>query len=804
MALIPASVFMGLASGVATGAALADAANKIYSFAKSRFQQRVAAKAFAEELTTRIAQTDMPDTAKVRLLNSLAANPKLLEHTLKNKNATDGSEQSFLNTFHSILERDHSQFDNADIKRIKTVYSTIIDLQGVHFDSVSALSNLAINMREDISDKLSILTTLASASGAHTEADVRTLSNTSRVATASLKQDAYVTLAGEDISLERSVTNVLEQASWTNSVLVVGEAGAGKSGVLYRLVDLAVSAGRSVVTLRADNLPFGSTEKLAEAVQAAETGSKQGLLIIDALDAARGNSAEVTRLIESIMTLAPNWNVVASVRRFDLRYNPQWQVLFKGELDEVTDSYKLEEFRGFHHILVGDLEDKDLADLASRSSLFASFLADAPPKLKRLIENLFNLSLLCNLLPITDGEVFTTQHQLLVTYWRKRVTGDGSGADEREAALRYVCQQMRSERSLTVTRTPVIQNVDSQILDDLLRENVLRELAPSGSSITRKLAFNHHRLFDFAVSQLLLGNSVEAVMTELKTGRDFDLFLRASLIMRLEALWLDDRAEFWKLTWAMLDGGVRKVTQLLPMTVVADRTENLSDLGPLIDAARDSDHSDEAGTHLGYLVAALVARSGLDKPLWYEALVAVSSRLNMSVVYPFQTLLLVLRDKLSSAEESAHTSLNVAARNLLAFIWRSGETNLMRTATTCIDIIVQTFNAAPAESEAMLRRCLEPTHFQHRAHIELSTLANNLANFYETHPAFVRDVYERALSHTEESEDITQLGSKEMRFTSTKKQDFNGDLYTLGEKFSGFLTAQPTLGMNVLIMAVNE
>ena len=103
-------------------------------------------------------------------------------------------------------------------------------------------------------------------------------------------------------------------------VLVVGEAGSGKTGVLATFAAARSEGGQDVVVLSAADLAAGAVSgntRLAlpiDQVLLSWTGPSPGTLVIDALDAARGSAARA-RLAGLARVLAESrWQVVASVR----------------------------------------------------------------------------------------------------------------------------------------------------------------------------------------------------------------------------------------------------------------------------------------------------------------------------------------------------------------------------------------------------------------------------------------------------------------------------------------------------------
>ena len=78
----------------------------------------------------------------------------------------------------------------------------------------------------------------------------------------------------------------------------------------------------------------GITHELSEILEN-WLGAEAGLLVVDALDAARKSETQNTLgvVIEEVLYgAAGRWNVVASVRSYDLRQGIEWARMFRGSL----------------------------------------------------------------------------------------------------------------------------------------------------------------------------------------------------------------------------------------------------------------------------------------------------------------------------------------------------------------------------------------------------------------------------------------------------------------------------------------
>src|SRR6185437_10757010 len=109
---------------------------------------------------------------------------------------------------------------------------------------------------------------------------------------------------------------------------------------VHDLVQLLQQGGSDVVCLATDRLEISSLFTLKAEIGLEHEitdvlknwqGPRPGYLVIDAVDAARGDAAEqaVLSLMRTTVGANTRWRVVASIRKFDLRYSTELQQLFR-------------------------------------------------------------------------------------------------------------------------------------------------------------------------------------------------------------------------------------------------------------------------------------------------------------------------------------------------------------------------------------------------------------------------------------------------------------------------------------------
>jgi len=389
----------------------------------------------------------------------------------------------------------------------------------------------------------------------------------------------------------------------------VGEAGAGKSGCLYELAADLRKQGSDVIVVAVDQLAATSPGELdAELklpnsyslvdVLADWSGSGRAALIIDALDAARTSYGLTTlcNLIGQIRDNAPRWDVVASVREFDLKHSRDIQRLFPGQPISGAGN---REFRNVKHVIVGPLTHAELASLEQQIPEVASVRRGCCPELLELTRNPFNLRLLVELIEsnvtLDQFSGVSTQVALLDLYWEERIDkNEASGILTR--TLEQCVRSMVDRRSLNMNEDECARddsdwNQSVQTLESL---GVLRASDAVVPGASRTITFSHTILFDYTVARLLLKDLPDDIVDWLGSDESEDLLLaiRPSLTMAFERLWhaAADRKCFWDRAICFAKcATIRPIGRIIPAEVAAREYRVLSDVIPLLDHLRSSD-----------------------------------------------------------------------------------------------------------------------------------------------------------------------------------------------------------------------
>jgi hypothetical protein len=280
-------------------------------------------------------------------------------------------------------------------------------------------------------------------------ADIDTLIEQSTRARARLSDYALIRVGGSTVRVERAFASAITTLAADGSLLIVGAPGTGKSGILIGVTETLIATGHDVVVLDAPTIfgqasgslrvNLGIAHDLVE-VLANWSGPSPAFLVMDALDAMRGESAsEATRLlISEVQARAPRWHILASIREYELRYNPDLAARFPLVAGDETRLPSTNDRLGsVRHMWIGGFNDRELFEVAAQSSSLASLIESAPQELLALLRSPFNLRIAAELLDSGTSAValrgMRLRIELLERYWEARViaTGDIRDADGR-------------------------------------------------------------------------------------------------------------------------------------------------------------------------------------------------------------------------------------------------------------------------------------------------------------------------------------------------------------------------------------
>lgn len=646
-----------------------------------------------------------------------------------------------------------------------------------------------------------------------------------------LKQLSVIQVGSEKVKITRPSGAVLRDEAERASLLVVGEPGAGKSGALHGLVEILRGEGRDYVFLAVDRLAASSLPGIRQELGLEHEltdvltnwpSSQPKFLIIDALDAARGDIlGRAVRELISAAIESGNWRVVASIRKFDLRYSAELRRLFRGyPANEFVDA----EFNGVRHLNIDILSDEELAQVEASSPELGELIKSASGTLKDLMRRPFNLRLLADMLGSgmtpKDLSPIASKVELLERYWVHRVIDadhDHEG-DNREAVLRDVLREMVYSRALRVERAIVAKAGSGPSVDRLLSQHVIVEWQQTAGAAPNReiLAFAHHVIFDYAAARLMFRGSPDALINKLRDDIQLAIVVWPSIVMHFQYLWAadDDHGRFWDLTLRLMEAeGVPQIAKLIGPYVAAESLASVGDLNALYaalesktDAVRITGES--AFRHL--VGALLVEESGpsklddMDLGLWCAVLERVTRTMSDAMAYAIRPLLWTFCDHSEQVPAASFKHLGEVARRLLHHVWNRPQRDhwLIGAGLRCVS---RTFESDIPASEALLRTALEKDHLAQFGFEELPSIAHDIKRIFEHSPSFAEEVYKSAFAFEESSDEPTSMGpGRILSLTSNKRQDYKMALFQLGEAFPALMDVDLPAAIRIVVATADR
>lgn len=612
---------------------------------------------------------------------------------------------------------------------------------------------------------------------------------------------------GHIVSIERECEASILSAALEGSLLIVGEPGAGKSGVLNSLARKLHKNGHDVLVLAVDRHSvetleglkneLGLDHGLVETLDAWD-GVDPGWLVIDALDAARGSKGEgvFRSLIKRVMERKGRWRVIASIRTFDLQMGEQFQTLFKGH--PPIASLQVQGLQKVRHVQIPLWSPTEFQQLLDHTPALRNALEHASPALKDLAAVPFYTRLLCEM--IKEGSVpddfssIASQAALLDLYWARRVKPLGFDA---RAYIRRIVNEMVENRIMRA-RVPSTADNAPAMLEALGSRGVLI-LLPGD----RWIQFRHHLLFDFAAAKELL--DPEALIDgshKFPKAEARGLLLAPALAFVLREIWDADstRAQFWTAAAHILaDQSGDPVIRSTTARICAEYPREPADLRPLAQRVVATDN--DAAQALMHLSGALAIRleDHPEMPLnpWSWLLHDLSQNVaSASVSVRFLLYFLLAR----ATDEENRSLLGTAARALLNYAFTLDSPH--RQVVSAIGFVGSTYATDPIASRELLEHIFDPSRLERFASDEVPALCDKIDIITHHDPAFAQQIYQNVFGHVVTEQRVTKLlGSQILPLASNARQDYEMAYYALTEFVPEFLALHPEYATEALIKA---
>jgi hypothetical protein len=620
--------------------------------------------------------------------------------------------------------------------------------------------------------------------------------------------------ADQRVPVARECLPALRAAIDGGSLLVIGEPGAGKTGVLVTLADqiqkqptplvfLSVDRLAGISTLSALKGELGLRHEFLE-VLAAWPGETPGVLIIDALDASRGGPSEAAfaSLIElALPKIGDRWSVVASIRTFDLINGRRFREALRGDPPNPTCAEQ--RLGGARHFLIKALSPDELAEVGRDAPQLGGLIESAPPKLRNLLKNIFNLSLAADLVKggvaSADIQTVTTQSELIDRYEDERLP-----TQPLKHSARAAITAMVASRGLSIPRI----EVQHDALDGVLQSGVL---VPAGDLVT----FAHHVLFDHVAGRYYLAwSDVDRLTEQVSDDPGAGLLLGPALRFAMERIWQGDdvaRSQSWKLLNTIASStNVDPIVASVALRTIAERVESEADVQGLVAAITSAKDRAVAGSMLSRLArfVGMTLTEGVRPAVgraWSVAAEAAASLGDRDFADGARFLLWSLSERADLGDASFTAAFGAASRTLLHLAW--SVTPYMSSITiAAIRCVAKSYGSDPDASRMLLRQILEEPHFSEHAHTEAPWLAEGVRYIIPHDASFVATVYATLFARPAPQDGKSWFGGQASRIlplTTNRKQEYEHAYWHLNRAIQLFLDTAPREAVAAVIGAAS-
>ncbi len=607
------------------------------------------------------------------------------------------------------------------------------------------------------------------------------------------------------------------------SGVVIGAPGVGKTFLLKEFSEKRTNDTLLCLYLPIDKLGVSNEVELCAALQIqgnfvdylrqqSEAASQTGILILDAFDAARSESAQrffLHLIRRSVTKLKGYWTIIVSVRTYDAKKSQELQDIFPRTFSSnIPREYQLFDVY-CRHFTIPKLSPEERDQAVRTIEHLDQVYANSSEDFKELLLVPFNLWLVQKILTqepdIKELSTIESDIQLLGLFWKYRVA-NGRLADARSVLLSRVTRKMVDQRSLSVRTDEVYEMTANETWHSLMTAEILVY-----TSTEQRVTFGHNILFDYAVSVLLIEDDASKLIDFLSEDPSRPLFLRPSLSFYLTRQWHESPNLFWDIFWQTLPNSnlqIRLFARLLSPTVIVNELRKGEELNPLIRALEANQDIAIEGVLRMLQANRMLRKARLD--VWMVFLFKISAQIRKEFAWE---LAFATNDVLEQAKkydlQVFLQACGIIGRNLIQWLWqeriKSPQPWLENLGSVWIvPLVAKSIATAPEESEQLLRGVLSLLKEPDFPIDYFFRLANVIEDVWPTSPAFVADFYKAVFNHRELSEARTQIGGAVLPLTSTRRQDFELSRYSLIAKYPSFLEAAPTIAARTAIESLNH
>ena len=598
------------------------------------------------------------------------------------------------------------------------------------------------------------------------------------------------------------------------SLLVIGEPGAGKTGVLMALAHSLKRSDHRVWFLAADGYTAESLPSLEKELKlnhrltdifgiAAEGG--RTVLLLDGLDAARGRVKQATWLAFVREAKRRGIPVIATIRLFDLRHSQPWQELFPLTATEL-ESNKISGLEKVRFINVGELSEPEIEQALLKFPKVRE-LAENQPAIRKLAANIFNFNLLCEL---AEGGMphnpLHTQLELLKEWWERR--GDEAGGEQVETMLTNLVERMVSSRSLQAS----VSGLGDEIVRTAQSTGLIRPISSRPGFIPGdSFEFPHNILFDYAAFRCFVLPRRDKLVSELGTPDSWGLFLRPSLGHFFTWLWDNYRNEFWQRAFEFQSASIPILHKTAMWFTIARSVRVRDDFDPLLRGITTQGATKEAWMGLARGVNGC-AEAAVWKQLfrrndglwWVEYACDLLRSGDMYITNLGWQILYALYYEIEHFKPEAFPLINQAARMEVETHWPIAVA-FGPGIKPCIWLFCRTISGNPAESEKLIRRMLTPEELALSGYYRGHEVANEIASIARSLPSLAIEIYGKLYAYREMDPEQVPMGdSAVMRMRISKHDMYSSAYYCLQTGLTNIFDFSPGTATQAVCSAVHH
>ncbi len=336
-------------------------------------------------------------------------------------------------------------------------------------------------------------------------------------------------------------------------VILHGEAGRGKSGVLYEFIRLLDENNISCVPIRLDrNIPRGSSRAFGLQLGlpdspaiclAGFSGNRKAVLILDQLDAIRWtseNSLESIIVCKQLIKEALAYNkfeggnlkIVIVCRTFDLENDPE---IKNWLLNKNNDQQ-------FRKLEVKELEDNEVCNIVGPKN---KLLSKAQINILKNPQNLY----MWLELKSEEGMTFVSTAELMKLFWKYKrsiIEKAGVSSEQLNAILSKTTTYMERKGEISIPAR-VLDGLSSVAVEALLSHSILQNQG-------ERIAFCHQSYLDYLIADSVLSkiDNGGSILSWLGDKSEQTLYRRQQLSIFLYLLIKESQSDFLKVAREIL------------------------------------------------------------------------------------------------------------------------------------------------------------------------------------------------------------------------------------------------------------